>query len=78
MESYQGFCEWCDLSGMDPEYWHRLALMFLAYELNFKPWLRMRVTHFLRGKENLSLLKTYYCQCLEKDYINFFGEFYDE
>lgn len=65
---YDSFIYWCELANFSPQYWKRFALMTLAYELNFKPWLRSRLSEFLKGKENWALLKKYYCNCYEKEY----------
>lgn len=70
-EEYEQFCFWCDLAGFNPQHWRQTALMNLAYELNFKPWLRRRAADYLRGVENWQMLKKYYCDCCEKEYKNF-------
>ena len=68
---YKNFCFWCDLANFDMVYWQKLALMNLAYELNFKPWLRLRIVNFLKGIKYWQTLKNYYCVCCEKEYHNF-------
>lgn len=70
---YQDFCDWCDLADFDSKYWQSLALMNLAYELNFNPWLRNRIRRFLRGVKHWKRLKDYYCHCCEKEYRDFIG-----
>ena len=77
-EHYQGFTEWCDLSGFNQKNWQKLALMIIAYELNFRPWLRMRLTANLKGKENWELLKQYYYKCCETKYYNFIEAIYND
>lgn len=73
-KDYEDFKDWCDLANLNAEYWQKLALMTLAYELNFKPWLRGRVSLFLKDRKNLTRLRTYYCDCCEKEYHNFLEE----
>ena len=70
-QEYKFFCYWCDLADINPQYWQQLALMNLAYELNFKPWLRIRIVHYLRGVKYWRILKNYYCICCENEYQNF-------
>lgn len=71
---FQGFCNWCDLADISIEYWQQVALMNLAYELNFKPWLRNRVAAFMKGAKNWEMLRKYYVHCCEKEYKNFIEE----
>ena len=70
---YQDFCFWCDTAELNKEYWQQMALMNLAYELNFKPWLRRRIFLNMRGQKNWLRLKKYYCDCHEIKYHNFLG-----
>lgn len=74
---YRDFCFWCDLATLDKKYWQQMALMNLAYELNFKPWLRRRIFLNMQGKQNWQTLKKYYCDCHEIEYRNFLGAMED-
>lgn len=73
-KDYEDFCDWCDLADLDRAYWQKLSLMTLAYELNFKPWLRGRLSLFLKDDKNRLRLRKYYCDCCEKEYHNFLEE----
>ncbi len=66
-DSYQDFLFWCDLADLDAFYWHRTALMNLAFELCERPWLRTRIISFLKGRVNRLLLREYYHLCLKQD-----------
>lgn len=69
--AFGGFCQWCDLAGFSVEYWQKVALMNLAYELSLKPWLRNRVACFLRGSQNFRRLKHFYGVCHKLNYADF-------
>ena len=69
--AFGGFCHWCDLADFSVDYWRKAALMNLAYELSLKPWLRNRVACFLRGQQNLRLLKKFCGACHEMKYEDF-------
>ena len=75
-DDFQGFTEWCELTGYNQKNWQKLALMIIAYELNFRPWLRMRLTAYLKGKENWDTLRRYFYQCCETKYYNFIEAIY--
>lgn len=68
---YQGFCQWCEISGLNAQYWQKIGLMNLAYELNFNPWLRTRLVFYLKEKKHWQTIKRYYCLCFEHEYVDF-------
>jgi len=68
---YKGFCEWCEISGLNAEYWQQIGLMNFAYELSFNPWLRIRLVNYLKEEKHWKTLRVYYCKCSEKEYVDF-------